>query len=239
MGQHLELADVPQHALATFFVEGGDAVGLDVALTEKAQLLFDGELDRQAVTVVAGFARHVPTLHRLEAGEQIFEDPRLDVMRAGFAIRGRWAFVEDPRSTVSGLFEAALEDLTRLPARQHLMLEGGQVDPCGQRAHPGCSFVGDARRRDEAIRPRGTTLLEALTGLHSGRAVPLRGDLHTGQAPGLAPSPGRSRLRPVLLVPVDAATSSLAARRVGSRRNSPGPPPGAFDPGPSDTQSGC
>ena len=53
--------------------------------------------------------------------------------------------------------------------------------------------------------PRGTTLLGA-RGPHSGGAVcPSGGDLHGGQAPGLTPSPGRSWLRPPLLVPVAGA----------------------------------
>ncbi|AJE86188.1 hypothetical protein SLNWT_5812 [Streptomyces albus] len=41
----------------------------------------------------------------------------------------------------------------------------------------------------------------------------LRGDLHVGQAPGLAPSPGRSWLRTALLVPIHASRCAQCTGR--------------------------
>src|SRR3712207_9226889 len=64
-------------------VELRDAVALDVGLAGEPELLLDGDLDGQAVAVPAGPAGHVPALHGLEAGEDVLERPRLDVVGAG------------------------------------------------------------------------------------------------------------------------------------------------------------
>ena len=72
---------------------------------------------------------------------------------------------------VGKLADLVLWDPRFFGVRPHLVLKGGQVNPCGQHAHRGCSFVGVVRRRDETLGSRGTTLLEALAGLHSGCAA--------------------------------------------------------------------
>ena len=56
LGHLLERVDVPLDVLAALRVELGDAVRLDVGLAGEAELLLDGELDRQAVAVPAGHA---------------------------------------------------------------------------------------------------------------------------------------------------------------------------------------
>ena len=56
LGHLLELVDVAEDRLAALGVELGDAVVLDVLLAGEAELLLDGELDGQAVTVPASLA---------------------------------------------------------------------------------------------------------------------------------------------------------------------------------------
>ncbi len=91
-----------QHRLAAAGVELGDPEGLDVALAGEAQLLFHGELHRQAVAVPAGAARDVEATHRPVAGEQVLEDPGFDVVGAGLAVGGGRALIEDPLWPVRG-----------------------------------------------------------------------------------------------------------------------------------------
>src|SRR3712207_456164 len=88
-GEVAERVDVPHDRLAAAGVELGDAVALDVGLAGEAELLLDGDLDRQAVAVPAGAAGHVPALHRLEAREDVLERARLDVVGARAAVGGR------------------------------------------------------------------------------------------------------------------------------------------------------
>ena len=160
-GQGLKLTDVTHDRGAAGGVELRDPVDLDVALSGEAELLLDGELDRQPVAVPASLTGHVPALHGLEAREQVLEDPRLDVVRARLAVGRRRSLVEDPRLAVPGLLEAALEDPVTLPAGKHLVLERWQVDLGGELAHAG--HAGCLRQwcSDEGTRltPRGTTLL--------------------------------------------------------------------------------
>ncbi len=70
-------------------VELGDAVGLDLLLAVDAEAALDLELDGQAVRVPAGLARHAVAAHRLVAREEVLEDARDDVVRAGPAVGRR------------------------------------------------------------------------------------------------------------------------------------------------------
>ncbi len=133
LGHPGEVGDVAQHRLAAAGVELGDAEVLDVALAGEAQLLFHGEFDGQAVTVPTGAARDVEAAHRAEAGEEVLEHARLDVMGARPAVGGRGTLVEDPLRAVGGRVQGALEDLQVLPALEHVAFEGGQVDLGRQR----------------------------------------------------------------------------------------------------------
>ncbi len=115
------------HRLAALGVEFGDAVRLDVLLAVEAQLLLDGQFDRQAVAVPAGLAADVVAAHRAEAGEDVLEDAGLDVVGAGHAVGGRRTFVEDPFGPSLGLLEGTGEDLLFPPEVEHRVLKGGQV----------------------------------------------------------------------------------------------------------------
>ena len=130
-GQLGEGVGVAGHRLAALGVELGDAVRLDVLLAGEAQLLLDGELDREAVAVPAGLAGDVVALHRPVAREDVLEDAGLDVVGAGHAVGGRRALVEDPLGAALGLLQAALEDLVVLPEGEDLVFEGGEVHLCG------------------------------------------------------------------------------------------------------------
>src|SRR4028118_62833 len=109
-------------------VERRGAGALDVGLAGEAELLLDGDLHWQAVAVPAGPAGHVPALHRLEAGEDVLERPRLDVVGAGAAVGGRRALVEHPLRTALGGLQRPGEDVGVLPAPQHVLLEPGPAD---------------------------------------------------------------------------------------------------------------
>ncbi len=167
-----ELVDVALDRLAALLVERRDAVGLDVALAREAELLLHRDLDGQAVAVPAGLADHVPALHRLEAGEDVLEDPGLDVVHTGLAVGGRRALVERPRLALLGLRERLRERVLAVPELEDLPLHRRQVDLRGDRgvaarAHGWCSFVGVRPAKGRGVRraacpsrsPRGTTLL--------------------------------------------------------------------------------
>ncbi len=145
LGHPGEVGDVTQHRLAAAGIELGDAEVLDVALAGETQLLFYGELDGQAVAVPAGAARNMKAPHRAEAGEEVLEDARLDVMGARPAVGGRGTLVEDPPRPVRGRVQGTLEDLQILPAREHLAFGSGQVDLGRQRWEHRCRLGGLSR----------------------------------------------------------------------------------------------
>src|SRR3712207_7922657 len=64
------------------------------------------------------------TLFRSEAGEDVLECPRLDVVRARAAVGGGRALVEVPLRPAGRGLERAGEDLVGLPAAQDLLLQG-------------------------------------------------------------------------------------------------------------------
>ncbi len=124
LGEALPLLEVRGDALAAELVELGDAVGLDLPLAVDAEAALDLELHRQAVRVPAGLARHAVAAHRLVAREEVLEDARDDVVRAGPAVGRRRPLVEDEEGRVVTALEALLEDAVLLPERRG----------CGRRA---------------------------------------------------------------------------------------------------------
>ena len=95
-------------------------------LPVKPELLLDGELDRQAVAVPAGLAGDVVALHRPVAREDVLEDPRLDVVRAGHAVGRRRALVEDPERAVLGRGELRAKTSLSRPEREDLAVDAGR-----------------------------------------------------------------------------------------------------------------
>ena len=95
-----------------------------------------------------------PALHRLEPGEQVLEHPRLDIVGAGLAVRGRRALVEEPR--VAAVVCSRLRSKTRSRSQR-------ASTPCssaGRSTWAGSWRMGGLlrrvvlRRRDERLRPR-------------------------------------------------------------------------------------
>ena len=171
LGHRLERVDVAQHRLAAARVELRDAVGLDVALAGEAELLLDGDLDRQAVAVPAGLAGDVVALHRPVAREDVLERraPRRGGCRAC-----RWPSAGPRRRPTAGPSAVRARLLANVScscqkARTSRSIAGRST--CagswrywggGRRGHhrppSACACSACFRRRDEA-RPRGTTLL--------------------------------------------------------------------------------
>jgi hypothetical protein len=136
-GEPLPILEIGSDALATELVELGDAVLLDLPFAVDAQAALDLELHRQAVRVPAGLARHAVAAHRLVAREEVLEDARDDVVRAGAAVGGGRAFVEDVDRGVVPALEALLEDPLVLPEGEDSGVQRGEVDARRDLAEPG------------------------------------------------------------------------------------------------------
>src|SRR6266567_7857962 len=134
------------------------------------------------MAVPPGLAGHMEPLHGLEPGEDVLEDPGLDVMHAGHAVSGRRALVEGPDRARGRPVQRAVEQLAVLPALEDLMFHRGQVDrrghgreigsawgACGGHltpptvvARPGwlaCARIAGGTGRGRRL-SRGTTLLD-------------------------------------------------------------------------------
>ncbi len=97
-----------------------------------AELLLDGDLDRQAVAVPAALAVGVEPAHRLVAREDVLEDAGQDVVGAGPAVGGRRALVEDVRRRALAALEGLVVDVQLAPALEDLLLELREGDVLGQ-----------------------------------------------------------------------------------------------------------
>ena len=140
-------SDVALDRLTAPGVELGDAVGLDVGLAGEAQLLLDGDLHRQPVAVPAGLAGDVVALHRPVAGEDVLEDPRLDVMGAGQAVGRRGTLVERPLWPAFAQLERSSEGVVLAPERQDLPLHGRKSTWLGTGRYVGTSIASRFLRR--------------------------------------------------------------------------------------------
>ena len=126
LGQLVPLVDVLQDRLAALGVELGHAVGLDVVLGLEAQLLLDLQLDRQAVGVPAALAVHQPAAHGAVAREHVLEHAAEHVVRAGPAVGGRRALVEDVGLGALAPADRLAEHVALAPALEDLLLEVGE-----------------------------------------------------------------------------------------------------------------
>ncbi len=95
-------------------------------------------------------ARHAVAAHRLVAREEVLEDARDDVVRAGAAVGRRRALVEDEQRRVFATLEALLEDALLLPEGEDARVERGQVDARRDVAEPGMSVAHVTRFRRRA-----------------------------------------------------------------------------------------
>ena len=133
LGQPVPVLEVLEDRLAALGVELGDAVALDVGLGLEAQLLLDGDLDRQAVAVPAALALDVAAAHGLVAREDVLERAGDDVVGAGPPVRGRRALVEHVRLAALPAAHRLAEDVALAPALEDLLLELGEVGLGGER----------------------------------------------------------------------------------------------------------
>src|SRR5918995_7280217 len=107
-GEPFEVVDIAEDGLAAQAIELRDAERLDVALVLGADLLFDLELDRQAVTVPPRLPRNVVTGHRAVPRVHVLERPRLRVVDPGLAVGRRRSLVEDPERSPLALLELTM-----------------------------------------------------------------------------------------------------------------------------------
>ena len=164
VGHLLPEVHVALHRLTAALVELRDAEGLDVGLAGEAELLLDGELDRQAVAVPAALAVDLVALHRPEPREDVLEGARLDVVGARSAVGRRRALVEGParrRPRCGRRTSRRSAARARSPAR-HARAWGGR--PAGAPGGTGSRVVlrrlcRNLRRDEVLCAPRGTTLL--------------------------------------------------------------------------------
>ena len=128
LGQRAPVLEMLEHRLAALAVELGDPVALDVVLGLEAELLLDRDLDGEPMAVPARLALHPVPGHRLVAREDVLEDAREHVVRAGVAVGGRRALVEHERRRPLAVAQRGLEDVALAPAGQHLLLQGREGD---------------------------------------------------------------------------------------------------------------
>ena len=156
LGQRVPVLEELEDRLAAPGVELGDAVGLDLGLRRDAELLLDGDLDRQAVAVPAALALDVAAAHRLEARVDVLEDAGEHVVRARPAVGGRRALVEHPRLRALPAAQRLAEDVALAPALEHLLLESGEgllrIDRSARHRSGDCRSARRARRTSAARR---------------------------------------------------------------------------------------
>ena len=145
LGEPHPLLEIGGDALAAQLVELGDAVGLDLLLAVDAEAALDLELHGQAVRVPAGLARHAVAAHRLVAREEVLEDARDDVMRAGPAVGRRRPLVEHVQGRVVAALEALVEDVVSLPELEDAGVERREVDARRDVLEPGLAVAHVAR----------------------------------------------------------------------------------------------
>ena len=151
LGQAVPVLEEGEHRLAALGVELRDPVLLDLGLVVDAELLFDGDLDRQPVAVPAALALDAVAAHRLKARVDVLEHAREHVVGARRAVgRGR-ALVEDPLLGALAPAQRLCEDVALAPALEHLELELRQV-------LAGIDVAGGDQRVSAAARSRGGPL---------------------------------------------------------------------------------
>ena len=128
LGQPVPVLDVGEHRLAAGGVECLDPdLLLDLRLRGDAELLFDGDLDGEAVAVPPALALDAVAAHGLKAGIDVLEDAREDVVDSGRPVGRRRALVEDPLLGFLAQAQGLREDVALMPAREDLELERGQL----------------------------------------------------------------------------------------------------------------
>ncbi len=127
LGQVLPLFGVAKDRLHALFGKAVETVVQDRRFTFDAKLLFDLDLDGQAVGVPARATLHVVAAHRHVARKEILDDTGQDVTVVRQSVRRRRALVEDELRPRAALLEAAFKDAPLLPKLENIPLEGGKI----------------------------------------------------------------------------------------------------------------
>ena len=220
-GHPLPVADVAHHGLAA---PAGELrhpdLALDLGLVEDPELLLDLVLDRQTVGVPSGLARAVVALHVLEAGKDVLERAREDVMDPRPSVRGRRSLVPAVQGPALAAALRLVEYVVLAPQGEHLLLEPYAVVAARyvfephRISHRRCSPKNDNAPRTNAGRaPCGRS--HSIESRGDGSAAPCAGEVAV--PPGFTRA---SRREP----------RTVTARPRERGRNDPGPMTGAGRP---------
>jgi hypothetical protein len=97
-------------------------------LVRDAERLLDLDLDREAVAVPPALPRDVTAAHRVEAGVQVLERTRPNVVDAGTGVRGGGTFVEHPLRRALAPAQTLVEGVLRAPPLEHARFEIDQIE---------------------------------------------------------------------------------------------------------------
>ncbi len=115
------------YGLSTFFIELCDSVVLNVFFARKAQFLFNRQFHGEPVTVPAGLADNVVTLHGAIAGKNIFEGPSFNVVGPWSSICRGWSFIESPGWATCACLHRSGEGSLRFPKIKDFVLQIAKI----------------------------------------------------------------------------------------------------------------
>src|SRR5690349_2462455 len=117
------IRDVAQDLLTAASVELGDTEPLDVLFGRETELLLEGELHGQPVTVPTSLSFHVEPAHGLVAGKDVLEHPAEDVVCGRRPVGGGWALVKAPVRAAAAPLQRSREHAPLPPTVEHRSLE--------------------------------------------------------------------------------------------------------------------
>ncbi len=127
-GDLIPFLQIGPDALTAFGIELVNAVGDDLVLALEAELLFDLDLDRQAVGIPAGLAFDAVALHGAQAADGVLDGAGDDMVNAGPSIGGRGAFEKDEGFVFVAFGDAALENMVLVPPGQNCFFDLGKIE---------------------------------------------------------------------------------------------------------------
>ena len=105
-----------------------DAVLLDLLLAVEAELLFNLQLDRQAVGIPAGLTQDGIALHRAIARDEVFHRAGQDMADMRLAVRGRRAVIERIVRAPVAQRQGFLKNIVLLPESEHFFFAPEEVE---------------------------------------------------------------------------------------------------------------
>lgn len=123
------------HGFAAFLVVGFHGDGFADILFGDAEFFFDVELYGEAVGIPSAFAFYAFTPEGLVAAEEVFDGAGDDMVDAGFAIGGGWAFIEDEAGGIVALLNTFLEYALCFPKLEDFLINVGEMQVFESRIH--------------------------------------------------------------------------------------------------------